>query len=84
MNQGKTVFSQLITLLPEYEINMCVAQCNGDYRIMEFIFKVNFEVMTFAHLTYRDSLRDIDSCLLAMSKKLYHRGSKKHMPSFSV
>jgi hypothetical protein len=32
--------------------------------------------MLFAQLTYRDSLRDLEFCLQAMSKKLYHSGSK--------
>ena len=76
MNIGKTVFSQLMSLLPDYEFNKCVARYNGDYRIKEFTCKEHFLVMSFAQLTYRDSLRDIESCLQAMSKKLYHSGIK--------
>jgi len=30
--------------------------------------------MAFAQLTYRESLRDIESCLRAMQSKLYHMG----------
>ena len=30
--------------------------------------------MAFAQLTYRESLRDIECCLRAMSEKLYHMG----------
>ena len=30
--------------------------------------------MAFAQLTYRESLRDIEICLLALHKKLYHSG----------
>tara|TARA_B100000315_G_C14484991_1_gene544750 strand:- start:40 stop:1077 length:1038 start_codon:yes stop_codon:yes gene_type:complete len=30
--------------------------------------------MAFAQLTYRESLRDIESCLISMQKKLYHMG----------
>ncbi len=30
--------------------------------------------MAFAQLTYRESLRDIESCLGSMQKKLYHMG----------
>jgi hypothetical protein len=74
MNLGKTVFSQLMSLLPDDEFNKCVARYNGDYRIKEFTCKEHFLVMSFAQLTYRDSLRDIESCLQAMSKKLYHSG----------
>ena len=77
MNLGKTVFSQLMSLLPDYEFNKCVARYNGDYRIKEFTCKEHFLIMSFAQLTYRDSLRDIESCLQAMSKKLYHSGIKR-------
>lgn len=77
MNLGKTAFSQLMSLLPDYEFNKCVARYNGDYRIKEFTCKEHFLVMSFALLTYRDSLRDIESCLQAMSKKLYRSGIKK-------
>jgi hypothetical protein len=61
MNLGKTVFSQLMSLLPDYEFNKCVARYNGDYRINEFTCKEHFLVMSFAQLTYRDSLRDLES-----------------------
>ena len=30
--------------------------------------------MAFAQLTYRESLRDIEVCLLAQTAKLYHAG----------
>ena len=30
--------------------------------------------MAFAQLTYRESLRDIESCLRALQSKLYHMG----------
>ena len=30
--------------------------------------------MSFAQLTYRESLRDIETCLRSMSGKLYHMG----------
>jgi len=77
MNLGKPVFSQLISLISDYEFSKCVDRYNGDYRVKEFSCKEHFLVMSFAQLTYRDSLRDIESCLQAMSKKLYHSGIKK-------
>jgi len=33
-----------------------------------------FQVMAFAQITYRESLRDIEACLSAHSTKLYHMG----------
>jgi transposase len=77
MNLGKPVFSQLMSLVSDYEFSKCVDRYNGDYRVKEFSCKEHFLVMSFAQLTYRDSLRDIESCLQAMSKKLYHSGIKK-------
>jgi hypothetical protein len=35
--------------------------------------------MAFAQLTYRESLRDIETCLRAMNKKLYHMGIRSHV-----
>ena len=34
----------------------------------------HFAVMVFAHLTYRESLRDIEACLLSRRRLLYHSG----------
>jgi hypothetical protein len=77
MYLGKPVFSQLMSIISDYEFSKCVDRYNGDYRVKEFSCKEHFLVMSFAQLTYRDSLRDIESCLQAMSKKLYHSGIKK-------
>ena len=77
MNQGKTVLSQLMSFLPEYEFNKCVNSYNGDYRVKSFTCREQFYVMSFAQLTYRESLRDIEACLIALSGKLYHSGIKQ-------
>ena len=76
MNQGKTVLSQLMSFLPEYEFNKCVDSYNGNYRVRTFTCREHFYVMSFAQLTYRESLRDIEACLTALSGKLYHCGIK--------
>jgi hypothetical protein len=77
MNQGKTVLSQLMSFLPEYEFNKCVDSYNGNYRVKTFTCREQFYVMSFAQLTYRESLRDIEVCLTALSGKLYHSGIKQ-------
>lgn len=74
MNQGNTVFSQLMSFFPEYEFNKCVERYNGNYKVRTFRCRDHFYVMCFAQLTYRDSLRDIATCLQALSSKLYHSG----------
>jgi len=77
MNFGKTVFSQLMMFMPEFEFNKCVARYKGDYRVRSFSCREHFLVMSFAQLTGRESLRDIENCLTAFSSKLYHSGLSK-------
>ena len=74
MNQGQTVFSQIIDFLPKKKFNQCVNRCNGDHRIRSFTCYNQFLCMAFAQLAYRESLRDIECCLRAMREKLYHMG----------
>ena len=74
MNVGRTVFSQLIEYLPSKEFQKCVARYDGDSRFRGFSCWDQLLAMTFAQLTYRESLRDIEACLRSMSGKLYHMG----------
>ena len=74
MNSGRTVFSQLIQHLPEKEFQKCVARYNGDSNFRGFSCWDQLLAMAFAQLTYRESLRDIESCLRALQSKLYHMG----------
>jgi len=76
MNQGQTVFSQIMDFLPIYEFRKCVRRYNGDYRVKTFTCWNQFLCLAFAQLTYRESLRDIESCLNSMSNRLYHMGFK--------
>jgi hypothetical protein len=74
MNQGSTVFAQLLDFLPKRQFRRCVARYQGNHRIRSFTCFDQFLCMAFAQLTYRDSLRDIECCLRAMKDKLYHMG----------
>ena len=74
MNQGRTVFSQLISFLPDREFRRCVERYQGDLRLRGFTCWDQYLAMAFAQLTYRESLRDIEGCLRAMGAKLYHMG----------
>ena len=74
MNNGKTVFAQIMEFLPLYQFQKSVDKYNGDGRIRSFSCLEQYYCMAFAQLTYRESLRDIDSCLNAMRGKLYHMG----------
>ena len=74
MNAGRTVFSQLMDYLPTYEFQKCVNRYSGDYRSRSLSCRDQFLAMAFAQLTYRESLRDIETCLRSISGKLYHMG----------
>jgi len=74
MNHGRTVFSQLITFLPDRDFRRCVTRYDGDHRLRGFSCWDQYLTMAFAQLTYRESLRDIEACLRAMGAKLYHMG----------
>ena len=74
MNQGRTVFSQLIAFLPDREFRRCVARYDGDAGLRDFSCWDQYLTMAFAQLTYRESLRDIEACLRALGAKLYHMG----------
>src|ERR1700680_2253595 len=74
MNAGRTVFAQLLDFLPKHEFNKCIRRYKGHRRIRNFSCLDQFLCMAFAQLTYRDSLRDIETCLRAIQSKLYHLG----------
>ena len=74
MNTGKTIFSQIMEFLPLYEFHKCIQRYHGDYKVQSFSCLDQFLCMAFAQLTYRESLRDIESCLRFMRPKLYHMG----------
>lgn len=74
MNTGKIIFSQIMDFIPWYEFQKCVEKYCGNYKIKNFSCTDQFLCMTFAQLTYRESLRDIESCLHSMTNKTYHMG----------
>jgi transposase len=79
MNQGRTVFAQLISFLPDREFRRCVSRYDGDSHLRGFSCWDQYLAMAFAQLTYRESLRDIEACLRAMGTKLYHMGFQGKM-----
>src|SRR5713226_1495417 len=74
MNQGRTVFSQLIAFLPDREFRRCVSRYDGDAGLRGFSCWEQYLTVSFALLTYPESLRDIEACLGALGAKLYHVG----------
>lgn len=74
MNAGRTVFAQLMAHAPHKEFQKCVTRYGGDRYLKRFSCWDQFLAMAFAQLTYRESLRDIETCLHSMRGKLYHMG----------
>jgi len=74
MYTGQTVFSQLLDFLPTYQFRKCVERYQGNRGIKGFSCWDHFLCMSFAQLTYRESLRDIEACLRSLRSKLYHSG----------
>lgn len=79
MNAGKPLFSQIIEWIPHYAFHRCVARYEGDYKIQTFSCWDQFLCMAFAQVTFRESLRDIESCLRARPEMLYHLGFRSEM-----
>ena len=74
MNIGRTVFAQLMDFIPYYEFQQYVERYHGNYKVKTFSCWDQFLCMSFAQLTYRESLRDIEACLRVAKTKLYHMG----------
>ena len=79
MNTGKIVFSQIMEHMPLWEFRKCVQRYRGNYKVKSFSCLDQFLCMAFAQLTYRESLRDIESCLRSMQSKLYHMGIRSRI-----
>src|SRR5687768_5051209 len=79
MNNGRTVFSQLVAHLPHKEFQKCVGRYAGDRYVKTFSCWDQFLSMAFAQLTYREGLRDIESCLQSVGSKLYHLGFRSRI-----
>lgn len=72
MHVGKLVFGQLMEHLPLHTLRRCVVRYPSRYAPLTFSHLDQFLAMAFAQLTFRESLRDIETCLRAHSSKLYH------------
>lgn len=74
MCDGKLVFAQVMEFLPRHKFDKAVKPYRGNYRVRGFSCRDQFLAMAFAQLTYRESLRDIETCLRSVKPKLYHLG----------
>ncbi len=74
MSNERTVFSQILDFIPKHQFRTCLNRYNGNYRVKSFSCFDQYLTMAFAQLTYRESLRNIETCLRALDEKLYRCG----------
>ena len=79
MFSGQLVFAQLMEHLPPHTFRRCVQRYPSKYPTKTFSHLDQFLCMAFAQLTYRESLRDIETCLRAHQAKLYHLCIRGHI-----
>jgi hypothetical protein len=76
MNEGKTLFAQLMEFVPWTSFGRIVQRWDGNNGVRSFNCAEQFRVMAFAQLTWRESLRDIEATLGANASKLYGMGMR--------
>jgi Domain of unknown function (DUF4372)/Transposase DDE domain len=79
MNEGRSLFSQLLEHAPHHHFRRCVQRYHGNRGVRTFRCWDQFLSMAFAQLTYRESLRDIEACLGAIPGQLYHLGIRSQV-----
>ena len=79
MNDRQMVFSQLMAHASRFVLDRCIRRYGGNRRVRSFSCRDQYLAMSFAQLTYRESLRDIEACLGAVPDKLYHMGFRSRV-----
>jgi hypothetical protein len=74
MHVGKNVFAQVMAWVHPEQFRRCVARYRGEYKVLSFSCYEQFLAMSFAQITYRESLADLEVCLRSRRDQLYHMG----------
>src|SRR5512143_2703279 len=74
VHAGKTVFAQVMSWVHPEQFRRCVVRYRGDYKVIKFPCWEQFLAMSFAQMTYRESLDDLEVCLRSRRDQLYHMG----------
>jgi hypothetical protein len=74
MNTGKLIFAQLTDSIHPEQFRRCVNRYDGNYKVCSFPCWDQFLAMSFAQVTYRESLADIEVCLRSRPDQLYRMG----------
>ena len=74
MYAGKIIFAQITDLIHPEQFGRCVRRYNGEHKVKTFSCWNQFLCMAFGQLTFRQSLRDVATCLRSRQDQLYHLG----------
>lgn len=74
MNNGKYVFSQIVSFLDPNDFKKCVDRYKGNYKVKDFTCWHQLLCMMFGQFSNRDSLSDLVLCLQTQKSKWYHLG----------
>ncbi len=77
MNEGRMVFSQVMSFASQDIFKACVHRYNGNYKAKEFTCWKQYLCLAFGQLTHRESLSDTMLCLQLNADKLYRLGLGK-------
>jgi hypothetical protein len=83
MNQGRTVFAQLLDFLPRRAFESAIERRRRSTRPLSLSCMDQLLCMVFAQLTGRSSLRETVTCLRAIGSRRYHLGLR-HAPARST
>src|SRR5271169_6769662 len=84
MYAGKLVFAQLTDLIHPEQFRRCVQRYHGDYKVKTFSCWNQFLCMAFGQLTFRESLRAVETCLGSRQDQLYHLGIRGEVSHSSL
>lgn len=74
MTQAGTIFSELLKLVPRYHFDKAVNRYQGDRYTKSFSSWKQFITVLYSQITRKDSLREIETGLIAQSNRWYHLG----------
>lgn len=84
MNEGRTVFAQILEGIDRTEFERCERKFPLARVTRRFSAYDHFASMIFAQLTHRQGLRDIEACLNARKDRLYHAGIRGHVSRCNI
>ena len=72
MPVGKNVLAQVMSWVHPEQFPRCVARYRGEYKVLSFSCHEQLLAMSFAQITYRESLADLEVCLRSRRDQLQY------------